>query len=112
AASLGAVGAARTTLPPAGLLVVYTDGLIERRGETLDQGLDRLAEVVRANARLPIGLLCDAVIAGMRPGGGFADDIALVALRTPGATDHRFVDVFHASVAEVPRARHRLRGWL
>ena len=41
----------RTTsidLPDHGLLFLYTDGLVERRGSPLDAGLDALCEVVRA----------------------------------------------------------------
>jgi serine phosphatase RsbU (regulator of sigma subunit) len=34
------------TVPPGGLFLAYTDGLVERRGESLDVGLDRLATVV------------------------------------------------------------------
>ena len=99
-------------LPPGSLVLVYTDGLVERRGEPLDAGLMRLQRLASVNAHLPIGQLCDAVIDGMRPEDGFADDIALVALRTPGRRPDRFVDVFHADVAQVPHARQRLREWL
>ncbi|HYW29094.1 MAG TPA: SpoIIE family protein phosphatase, partial [Gaiellales bacterium] len=112
AAWAGSPGTERTALPPASLVLVYTDGLVERRGEPLDAGLERLERLACANAHLPVGQLCDAVIDGMRPDDGFDDDIALVALRTPGSTSDRFVDVFHADVAQVPHARQRLRAWL
>ena len=37
------VQAGQALLPAGSLLLLYTDGLIERRGEWLDAGLDRLA---------------------------------------------------------------------
>lgn len=37
-------------------LVLYTDGLVERRGEALDQGLERLAAAVAAGPRRPAAL--------------------------------------------------------
>lgn len=46
---------ATTTLPPRGALVLYTDGLIERRGEHLDLGLARLAAAVNTVPRFRAG---------------------------------------------------------
>ena len=40
-----------TSLPPRGTLLFYTDGLIERRGESLDVGLARLAAAAAAFVR-------------------------------------------------------------
>ena len=41
---------AERDLPAGSMLVLYTDGLIERRGESLDVGLDRLADVAAHRA--------------------------------------------------------------
>lgn len=35
-------------IPPRGTVLLYTDGLVERRGEILDQGLERLRDAVRS----------------------------------------------------------------
>ncbi|NHC13181.1 SpoIIE family protein phosphatase [Motilibacter deserti] len=67
------------TLAPGSTVVLYTDGLVERRGEALDVGLERLAEAVRRLHSLPLELLCEALLAELAPGAD--DDIALVALR-------------------------------
>ena len=39
---------AATTLAPGGRLLLFTDGLVERRGESLDVGLSRLAGTAAA----------------------------------------------------------------
>ena len=57
----------REELPPGSLVLMYTDGLVERRGESLDVGLRRLADAVREHRRLSTGQLCDAVLAAMGP---------------------------------------------
>jgi serine phosphatase RsbU (regulator of sigma subunit) len=61
------------------LLLLYTDGVIERRSCGIDVGLDRLRRIADEAARLPLEELLDAVVAGMAPGS--ADDRALLALR-------------------------------
>ncbi|WP_299035398.1 SpoIIE family protein phosphatase [uncultured Pseudokineococcus sp.] len=63
-------------------VLLYTDGLVERRGESLQRGLDRLESALRDVARLSPDLddLCDGVLERMlleRP----EDDVALVAVR-------------------------------
>lgn len=66
-------------LGPGDTLLLYTDGLVERRDEDLDSGFDRLREAVAAVRDLPLEVLCDAVLTAMRPDG--SDDIALIAVR-------------------------------
>ncbi len=51
----------RAQLGPGDALVLYTDGLVERRGESLDAGLDRLAEAVADGPADP-GALVDHVL--------------------------------------------------
>ncbi|OMQ14381.1 hypothetical protein A7K94_0217020 [Modestobacter sp. VKM Ac-2676] len=64
---------------PGDTVVLYTDGLVERRDATLDEGLDRLVTAAAALAGTPVDDLCDALLARMAP--DFADDVALLALR-------------------------------
>jgi CheY-like chemotaxis protein len=67
------------TLDPGDVLVLYTDGLIERRGRHLDEGLAALA---RAGGRVGDSLerLCDELLTEVGPPEP-DDDIAVVALR-------------------------------
>ncbi len=71
-------------LPLGSTLVMYTDGLIERRGESLDDGLDRLLRAC-AIGDTDLDLLCDQVVATMAEAGISDDDVALLALRLTGA---------------------------
>ncbi|RQW96580.1 PP2C family protein-serine/threonine phosphatase [Micromonospora inaquosa] len=70
----------RTTvldLPPGAALVLYTDGLVERRRELIDTGIERLAAAVRSG---PAEALCDHIMATTaeeHPN----DDIALLVIR-------------------------------
>ncbi len=72
---------ATTTLAPGSTVVFYTDGLIERRGETLDHGLTRLRQHAAALARQPLEEMCDELLTGLAA--DHTDDIALLALRLP-----------------------------
>ncbi|MEV7380645.1 SpoIIE family protein phosphatase [Streptomyces lydicus] len=66
---------------PGDILVLYTDGLIERRGEDIDAGLERLTTALAQDQALPPELLADALLARLDVAGGAPDDIALVVIR-------------------------------
>ena len=66
------------------ILLMYTDGLIERRGEDLEEGIARVAERLQAwPPGVPLGSLCDELIAclGAEPQ---LDDMCVLAVRRPG----------------------------
>ncbi|MCZ2860455.1 SpoIIE family protein phosphatase [Blastococcus sp. VKM Ac-2987] len=66
-------------LPPGATVVLYTDGLVERRGSTLDEGLHRLAAAAGDLPDLPVEAVADTLLARVAP--DFSDDVALVVLR-------------------------------
>jgi PAS domain S-box-containing protein len=71
---------ARIVLQPCGRLVVYTDGLVERRRELMDVGLQRLAGDLQARREqrldtLPAGLV-ETLVSEDQP----ADDVCLLCL--------------------------------
>jgi serine phosphatase RsbU (regulator of sigma subunit) len=61
-------------------LILYTDGLIERRTEDIDAGMQRLTTVVAPIAGDPLESLLDQVLTSLRDEDA-ADDIAVLALR-------------------------------
>lgn len=72
----------RIELPDDSTLLLYTDGLIERRNETFDDAIVRLTATLADLARLDVEELCDALLDRLGTGD---DDIALVAVRVqPG----------------------------
>ncbi|GAB2830411.1 hypothetical protein GCM10027176_38590 [Actinoallomurus bryophytorum] len=71
-------------LPPESTVLFYTDGLIERRTESLDRGMTRLRQQTIALSDLDIDTFCDKLLSMARA--DHEDDIAVIALRLPPAT--------------------------
>ncbi|MEO3750953.1 SpoIIE family protein phosphatase [Streptomyces sp. B6B3] len=70
------------TLPPLATLVLYTDGLIESPGHSLDEGLARLRRHGAALAHRPLDVFCDLLLDRVRPTDN-EDDVAMLAVRMP-----------------------------
>lgn len=81
-----------TELPPGSTLLLYTDGLIERRTWSLDDGLARLREVLEQVGDVTTDELCDSLLARLAPEAG-DDDIALIAVRAVLKTPDRTLQV-------------------
>ncbi|WP_310725550.1 SpoIIE family protein phosphatase [Streptomyces sp. N2A] len=62
-------------------LVLYTDGLIERRDEDIDTGLARLVNTLSQSSQLTPEHMADTVLARLGLAGGGRDDIALIIAR-------------------------------
>lgn len=69
-----------TDLPDGSTLLLYTDGLVERRDEHLDDGLRRLAQALAAAGDAGPEEVCDRLLAAMLPGAP-EDDVAMLVLR-------------------------------
>ncbi|MFC0498408.1 SpoIIE family protein phosphatase [Streptomyces mutabilis] len=70
---------ARHPLPARSTLLLYTDGLVERRNEPLDEALGRLRRHAADLACESLDTFCDELMIGL--GADSADDIALLAVR-------------------------------
>jgi sigma-B regulation protein RsbU (phosphoserine phosphatase) len=68
---------------PGSLVVLYTDGLVERRGASIVEGLERLARAAAEAGRDPEAA-CDHVLKTMLGDEGPADDVALLAVAVDG----------------------------
>ena len=66
-------------LRPGATVVLYTDGLVERRDAPLDEGLARLLAAAPGLARHPVEALCDELLDRLDP--DLTDDVALLAVR-------------------------------
>jgi PAS domain S-box-containing protein len=73
--------AATESLETGAVLVAYSDGLVERRGETIDVGLERLAEAVGEHRGNSVDELCTITLDALAGPVDLEDDTVLVVLR-------------------------------
>jgi anti-sigma regulatory factor (Ser/Thr protein kinase) len=102
----------RASLPAGSLLIMYTDGLIERHDESLSEGFEHLAATASACADLPVDQVCTTLLDQLTPTADHKDDVVILAMRPSGVTDTSFVATMPADLAHVTAARHGLRDWL
>ena len=91
-------------------VVLYTDGLIERPGVVIDDGMALLAQAMRGSGP-DLERLCDHVLATLVPDGDASDDVALLALRNVPMSD-RIHSEFEAAPEALASMRGVLRRWL
>src|SRR5581483_4466595 len=68
-------------LPPGSTLMLFTDGLVERKHESIDDGIARAADVLSGTLQLPLDAVADAVLGELAPAAGYDDDVAMVIYR-------------------------------
>ena len=101
---------ATAALPPGATLMLYTDGLVERRSQALDTGIDAAARAVAEHARDHPDHVADHVMAAMTPAAGYEDDVAVLIYRHPPAP--LIVAVPADDPSSLALLRARLRQWL
>ncbi|MCB5166902.1 PAS domain-containing SpoIIE family protein phosphatase/ATP-binding protein [Streptomyces bambusae] len=98
-------------LPEGALLALYTDGLVESRDHTLDEGLRGLREALTDPVR-PLEDVCDHVLGSLETRHG-EDDIALLMARVQGLSADAVGDwQLPREARSVGRARELARGKL
>lgn len=98
----------RITMPPRATLLLYTDGLVERRGHSLDDGMTRAADLVQSGRSQALEEVADRLMSQLEPGGGYPDDVAMLLYRQPAP----FSLEFTADASNLADSRNALRGWL
>ncbi|MGV9727726.1 SpoIIE family protein phosphatase [Streptomyces albogriseolus] len=99
---------ATCALPARATLLLYTDGLVERRRLPLSTGIQRAGDAVQEGRDLPVEDLAGAVMARLAPAGGYDDDVALLLYRHPAPLDI----TFPAESSQLAPVRKALRSWL
>ena len=74
--------ACRYPFPTGSRLLLYTDGLIERRRESIDEGLQRLADAVQVAVERTDSSFADRVYRALLDETPLEDDVALLAVET------------------------------
>jgi serine phosphatase RsbU (regulator of sigma subunit)/anti-sigma regulatory factor (Ser/Thr protein kinase) len=106
-----AYGSSEFVLRQGSTLVLYTDGLVERRGSSLETGLRELAEAaVEAGAESPVGEICASLVRHTVGDRDTSDDLALLAARLAVAPVFR--RRMRAQPQHLAPLRHGLRAWL
>ncbi len=90
-------------------LLLYTDGLVERRDQSIDEQIDRVAEVVAETAALPVESVADEILRRLAPEAGYDDDVAIVVYRCPPSALLIDDDAVPRRLSDV---RRRLAAWL
>jgi PAS domain S-box-containing protein len=99
-------------LPRDSVLVLYTDGLVERRDEHIDDGMGRLAVAAGHLQAAPVDVLCDFLLERLLESGAGDDDVALVAYRRPASGGAAFRATLPAKSNAVASLRRDLRAWM
>ncbi|MEW2063389.1 MULTISPECIES: ATP-binding SpoIIE family protein phosphatase [unclassified Streptomyces] len=104
-------------LPPGSTAVLYTDGLVERRSEDIDEGVDSLSRAL-AGAKGSPQVVCDRLIRSLGVTAEHDDDVAVLVVQHPARTGTN-AELFHNAALELlggieaaPRARAFATGVL
>ncbi|SRX93057.1 PAS sensor protein [Micromonospora aurantiaca ATCC] [Mycobacterium shimoidei] len=100
---------ASAVMVPGSTLMLYTDGLVERRDTSIDDGISRVAQVVVKGSNLSADEVADAALAEMAPPNGYDDDVAIVVYRRPYSPLVIETDALPTELADI---RHRLTTWM
>jgi PAS domain S-box-containing protein len=98
-------------LPPGSALLLYTDGLVERRDTPLETRLEQLAEAA-GTAGDELGELCEHVIEQVLGDADPGDDVAILAVRALPVADTEISLTLPAEPGSLAQLRRRLARFL
>lgn len=99
---------AKMLLPARSVLLLYTDGLIERRRHSLDDGIARVCALMQQSREGELEHLANQIMAELAPSDGYQDDVALLLHRYPVPLE---ID-FPPEAKRLADIRVTLRDWL
>ncbi|MEU7075497.1 SpoIIE family protein phosphatase [Streptomyces narbonensis] len=104
-------------LPPGSTAVLYTDGLVERRREDIDEGVEALARALAGASGTP-QVVCDRLLRALGVTAEHDDDVAVLVVQHPSRQGSD-AELFHNAALELlggveaaPRARAFATGVL
>jgi serine/threonine-protein kinase RsbW len=112
AGATGVRAQASVHFPVGATLALYTDGLVERRGELIDRGIQRLSRALAATAPLDLESRLDDIVLRMLDGTEQDDDVALLCVCRSALDADRFSTILESDPAELSGLRAELGGWL
>jgi GAF domain-containing protein/anti-sigma regulatory factor (Ser/Thr protein kinase) len=92
-------------------IVLYTDGLVERRGASIDDGMTMLTESAAASAGLGAEELCDRLVAAAEAD-SVPDDVAVLTVRLPADVTERLDLALPAEPGSLAVMRRAFHDWL
>ncbi|MER6389143.1 SpoIIE family protein phosphatase [Streptomyces sp. NPDC001523] len=95
-------------IPARSTLLLYTDGLVERRRRPLSAGIDQASEALQDGRDTSVDDLATHVMSRLAPVDGYDDDVALLLYQHPAPLEMSFP----AESSQLAPVRKTLRGWL
>jgi serine phosphatase RsbU (regulator of sigma subunit)/anti-sigma regulatory factor (Ser/Thr protein kinase) len=99
---------AHVTIPAGATLLLYTDGLVERRRLALEHGIAQATALVQDLRASTLEELANQIMSGLAPSGGYQDDVVLLLYRHPAP----LTLTFPAHADQLAPTRAALRSWL
>ena len=99
---------ARVSMPARATLLLYTDGLVERRGHSIDDGIGSATDLIQDGRSHSLDEVADLLMCRLEPDGGYPDDVAVLLYRQPAPLAMKFA----ADVHHLAPSRAALRSWL
>ncbi|MEU8198440.1 SpoIIE family protein phosphatase [Microbispora amethystogenes] len=98
----------QAVIPARATLMLYTDGLVERRRSPLNAGIDQASRAVQDGRDAAVDDLATQVMVRLAPADGYDDDVALLLYRHPAPLEM----AFPAESSQLAPVRRALRTWL
>jgi anti-sigma regulatory factor (Ser/Thr protein kinase) len=99
---------ASCAVPARATLLLYTDGLVERRRQSINSGIAQAGSALLDGGATTVEDLASGLMTTMAPDGGYEDDVAFVLYRHPAPLELDFV----ADSGQLAPVRAALRDWL